>query len=87
MGEPKEPGGAVRRKRERFSRIDREPLGSDQALRHAALDDALEQTAKRVALAKAAMPALAERRVIGNLAVQPEPAEPAIRQIEMDNRV
>jgi hypothetical protein len=48
------------------------------------LNDALKQTTQRIALAKAAVPVLGERRVIGNLAVQPEPAEQAIRQIEMD---
>ena len=36
---------------------------------------------QQIALAKAAVPVLRERRVIGNLAVQSEPTEPATRQI------
>jgi hypothetical protein len=59
-------------------------FGSDQALRHTALDDALEQTAKRIALAKGAMSVLGEGRVIRNLAVRSKPTEPAVRQVEMD---
>jgi hypothetical protein len=39
---------------------------------------------QQMALAKAAVPVLPERRVIGNLAVQSEPTEPATRQIEMN---
>ena len=64
--------------------VDRKPVGADQPFCHAALDDGLEQVAQHVALAKAAMPVLRERRVIGNFAIQSEPAEPAIGQIEMN---
>ena len=80
-----EPSAACwRRRRSSQARIDREPLGPDQALRHAALNDALKQMTQRIALAKAAMPVLGKGRVIRNLAVEAEPTEPAIRQIEMD---
>jgi hypothetical protein len=40
---------------------------------------------QQIALAKAAMPVLRERRVIGNLAIQTESAEPSsLRQIQMN---
>jgi hypothetical protein len=39
---------------------------------------------QEIALAKAAVPVLRERRVIGNLAVKSEPTEPATHQIEMN---
>jgi hypothetical protein len=55
-----------------------------QPLCHAALNDALEHMTQQIALAKAAMPILRERRVIGNLAIQTESAEPSVREIEMN---
>jgi hypothetical protein len=64
--------------------VDRKSVGAHQPLCHAALNDALEHMTQQTALAKAAMPVLRERRVIGNLAVQTESAEPSVRQIEMN---
>jgi hypothetical protein len=55
--------------------VDRKSIGAHQPFCHAALNDALEHMTQQIALAKAAMPVLWERRVIGNLAVQTEPAE------------
>ena len=60
------------------------PLRDHQPLCHAALNDALEHMTQQIALAKAAIPVLRERRVIGNLAIQTESAEPSVRQIEMN---
>src|ERR1700733_2666187 len=55
--------------------VDRKSVGGDQTLRQAPLNDGLEKAAQHVALAKAPGSVLRERRVIGNLAVQTEPAE------------
>jgi hypothetical protein len=33
------------------------------------------------------MAVLRERRMVGNLAVQPQPTKPPISQVEVDNRV
>ena len=44
----------------------------------------LEQPAQHIALAKAAVAVLGESRVVGHLAVQPEPAEPTVGQVEVD---
>lgn len=54
------------------ARVNRKPRGPDQALRHAALNDALKQLTQRIALAKAAMPVLGKGRVIRNFAVEPD---------------
>jgi inactivated superfamily I helicase len=63
--------------------VDRKSVGADQALCDATLHHALEQPTQRIALAKAPVSVLRERRVIRDSAVQSEPAEPAIRQIEV----
>ena len=55
--------------------VDCKSVSAHQPLCHAALDDALEHMTQQIALAKAAVSVLRERRVIGNLAVQSEPAE------------
>ena len=47
-------------------------------------DDRLEQLAQQVALAEAAVAVLREGRVVGHVAVQPQPAEPAIGEVEMN---
>ena len=44
----------------------------------------LKQLAQKVALAEAAMPVLGKRRTIGNLSVEPQPAERTVGQIEVD---
>jgi len=64
--------------------VDGKAFPADQALVDAAPQHALEQPPQQIALAKAAMPVLRERRVIGNLAIQTESAEPSVRQIEMN---
>jgi hypothetical protein len=38
---------------------------------------------KKIALAKTAMPVLREGGMIGDIAVQPEPTKPSVRQIEV----
>jgi hypothetical protein len=65
--------------------IDREAFAADQPLADAAAQDRLEHAAEKVALAEAAVPVLGEGRVVGHLAVEPEPAEPAVREVEVDS--
>jgi hypothetical protein len=40
-----------------------------------------------IARAKTTVAVLGERRMIGDVAVEPQATEPAVRQIEVDNRV
>ena len=47
-------------------------------------DRRLEQLAQQIAVAEAPMPVLREGRVVGHRAVQAEPAEPAIGEIEVN---
>ena len=63
--------------------IDRKAFAADQTFVDAASHDRLEQAPQEIALAEAAVPVLREGRVVGHIAVQPEPTEPAIGQIEM----
>ena len=66
------------------TRVDRKSVGADQTLRQAPLNDGLEKAAQHVALAKAPVSVLRERRVMGSSAVQSESAEPAIGEIEVN---
>jgi len=64
--------------------IDGKTLTANQAFRHAALDDALEQMAQDVAIAETAMPIAGECRMIRDPAVESKATEPAIGEIEMN---
>ena len=64
--------------------IDREAFAADQPLAHAATQHALEHVTEGVALAEATVAVLGEGRVIGHRSVQVEPAEPAIRQVQVN---
>ena len=64
--------------------VDGEPIGSDQPFGHAAPDDGFEQVAQDVTLAKAPVPVLGKGRMDRDLAIQTEPAKPAIGEIEMN---
>jgi hypothetical protein len=64
--------------------VDGEPIGSDQPFGNAALDDGFEEMAQDVALAKAPVPVLGKGRMVRDLAIQTEPTEPAICEIEMN---
>ena len=64
--------------------VDRERLAADQPFLHAARHHRLKQLAQKDALAKPAVAVLREGRMVGNLAVQPQPAEPAVGQAEVD---
>jgi hypothetical protein len=46
--------------------------------------NSIEQLAQKIALAEAAVSVLGERGMIGDVAVEPQPTEPAIGQMKMD---
>ena len=64
--------------------VDREAFAADQAFAHAATQHALEYMPQGVALAEAAVPVLGEGRVVRDRVFQVQPAEPAIRQVQVD---
>lgn len=64
--------------------VNGEAFPADQALGHAAADHGLEQLAQQIALAEAAVPVLGEGRVVRHVTLQPEAAEPAVGQVEVD---
>src|ERR1700729_175661 len=64
--------------------VDCESLASHDPFLHAARDYGLEQLAQEIALAKPPVAVLGEGRMIGNLTVEPQSTEPAVRQIEVD---
>jgi hypothetical protein len=67
--------------------VDREGFAPDDPFFHAARHNGLEQLAQKIALAKTAVAVLGKRRMIRNLAVEPQATEPAIGKVEVDNRV
>ena len=64
--------------------IDRKAFAANQPLRDAALQDRFKDAPQKIAFAETAMPVLREGGVIGDIAVEPEPAEPPVRQVEID---
>ena len=56
--------------------INRKAFAADQTLFNAALQDCLKDAPQEIALAETAMPVLREGGMIGDIAVEPEPAEP-----------
>jgi hypothetical protein len=66
------------------ARVDHKRLDADESFLHPARHHGLKQLVQKVTLAEAAMPVLGKRRMIGNLSVEPQPAEPTIGQIEVD---
>ena len=63
------------RVRHDYAGVDREGFAPDDPFLHAARHNGLEQLAQEIALAKAAVSVLRKGRVIGNPAIQSEPAE------------
>ena len=64
--------------------VDREGFAPDDPFLHAARHHRLEQLAQEIALAETAVAVLGKRRMIGDVAVEPQATEPAIGQIEVD---
>src|SRR5215471_4484596 len=56
----------------------------DQTFSHASLQHGLEHASQQITLTEAAMPVLGERRVIRHRAIQAQPAEPPVGQIEVN---
>jgi len=63
--------------------IDREAFAPHQTLTHAAAHYAFEHVPEHVTLAESPMPVLGKGRVIWHGIFQSEPAEPAIREVQM----
>ena len=63
--------------------IDSKGRPVNQPFCHAASDHGLEQLAQQIAIAEAAMPILGEGRVVRHLAIEPEPTEPAVGEVQV----
>ncbi len=61
--------------------VDREAVAAHEPLRHAAAHHLLEEMAQQIAVAEAAMAVLREGGMLGDIALQAEPAEPPVGQI------
>ena len=64
--------------------VDREAFAANQSLGHAALHGRLEHLAQQIALAEATVPVLREGRVVGHRAIEPEPAEPTVGEVQVN---
>jgi hypothetical protein len=67
-----------------MAHVDCKGLASHDPFLHAACHHRLEQLAQKIAPAKPAVAVLGERRMIGDVAVEPQATEPAIGKIEVD---
>src|ERR1700730_6284880 len=63
--------------------IDSKGRPINQPFCHAASDHGLEQLAQQIAIAEAAMPILREGRVVRHLAIEAEPAEPTVGEVQV----
>ena len=75
------------RVRHDYAGVNREGLASHDPFLDATRNYGLIQFPQQIALTEPAMAVLGKGRMIGNVAVEPQPTKPAIGQIEMDNRV
>ncbi len=66
------------------ARVDRETFALDQIIHHARRDDALEDVAQDVALAKAIKTVDRKRRVMRDRVVEIEAAEPPVGKVQPD---
>src|SRR3954462_8702640 len=64
--------------------IDRKGSPVDQSFGHAAPDHGFEQLAQQIAIAEAAMPILGESRVVWSLAIEAEPTEPPVGEVQVN---
>ena len=67
----------------RRPRIDREALAADQPFLDAAAHCRFEQFSQKVAVAEAAVAVLGEGRMIRNITLQTDPAEPTLGEVQM----
>ena len=63
--------------------IDCEAVAADQACRQARLDDTLEHMAEEIAIAEPLVAGTRERRMVGDLGLDAQTAEPAIGQVHL----
>ena len=63
--------------------IDREAFAADQARGHARRNHLFEDLAQDIAVAEPAVPVDREGRVVGDLVLQTQPAEPAVGQVQL----
>lgn len=64
--------------------IDPKGLALDQALADAALQNALKKDAEQIAFAKTTVPIFRECRMVRDRIVQIQPANPPVRQVQMN---
>ena len=64
--------------------VDCESLASHDPFFHTARHDGLEELTQKIALTKPAVAVLGEGRMIGNVAVEPQPTKPAVSKIDVD---
>jgi hypothetical protein len=64
--------------------IDRKGSPIDQPFGHAAPDHGLEQLSQQIAVPEPTMPILGEGRVVRHLAVEAEPTEPAVSEVQVN---
>ena len=67
--------------------VHRESFASYDPFLDATRNHGLKQFPQQIALAETAVAVLGKGRMIGNLAVEPQAAEPTVGQIEVDNRL
>ena len=63
------------RRRHDYTGVDREGFAPDDPFFHAARHNGFEQLAQEIALAKTAVAVLGKRRMIGDVAVEPQATE------------
>ena len=79
-----EPTAALFGVRRNQAGIHRKTFSPDQSGRNTGLNDTLEDLAEDVTVTKPFIAGTRERRVIRNLVLNAQAAEPAIRQIDLD---
>jgi len=65
------------------ARIDCKAFGTNQPFTHATLEHSLKDMAEGLALAKATVPVLGKRRVLGDCVLKSQPTEPPVRQVQV----
>jgi hypothetical protein len=55
-----------------MAHVDRKSFAAERALAQVAWDNGLEKLAQQIALAEAAMTVLGKRRMVGNIAIEPQ---------------
>src|SRR5262249_44822531 len=64
--------------------LDSKAFPTNQSVIDAAAQDGLKRSSQQIALPETTMAVLREGRVVGDIAIKPEPAKPAISQVQVD---